>query len=143
MNTGGNFSDTDAVYIDRIQIRGEDMGKVLALVGLAALLMLLACSASNSREAIVVSKPVVNQDDGGFSSLVEMAAAPQASAGAEREVIVERGSQGRDEDNGRGIFYRFIRSLGNRSAESYIHRVTFLRSRIRGSGYRPSARYSR
>ncbi len=66
------------------------MGKVLALVGLAALLMLLACSASNSREAIVVSKPVVNQDDGGFSSLVEMAAAPQASAGAEREVIVER-----------------------------------------------------
>ena len=52
------------------------MGKVLALVGLAALLMLLACSASNSREAIVVSKPVVNQDDGGFSSLVEMAAAP-------------------------------------------------------------------
>ena len=76
MNTGGNFSDTDAVYIDRIQIRGEDMGKVLALVGLAALLMLLACSASNSREAIVVSKPVVNQDDGGFSSFVEMAAAP-------------------------------------------------------------------
>ena len=66
------------------------MGKVLALVGLAALLMLLAGSASNSREAIVVSKPVVNQDDGGFSSLVEMAAAPQASAGAEREVIVER-----------------------------------------------------
>ena len=57
------------------------MRKLLAVLGLLTLLIVLACSPSEGRtKESFPSSSVTNQDDGGFSRLVEraVAAAPMA-----------------------------------------------------------------
>ncbi len=66
------------------------MRKLVSVLGLLTLLFVLACSPSEGQSAeISSSSSVTNQDDGGFSRLVEQAAAAAPMARAEREVIVE------------------------------------------------------
>ena len=63
----------------------------MSVLGLLTLSLVLACSPSEGRSAeIFPSSSVTNQDDGGFSGLVEQAVAAAPMAPAEREVIVER-----------------------------------------------------